>query len=273
MSGLPAYAPTANTSYQPADNPNVNFHQEFSRTSLLTTTVHKSVYESLCEIYSIATVMEMIENSFLKDYITDKEKYTSTVMRMINQYQMLVKGFGKTPTHKQVLAEILPGIDDTHSNLLQLMQQAFRMHVPLAVERLTSGVPATIQHFHTVVESSSEPKEESTAQGLASALALARLVAEATGSFITLMDALKLNYKTKSQLHPLLSDLVVSLNDLVLRENDASKPIDFPGKSKLVGWLIKLNNLGDDEELAQHEIDQFLDELDEAYKGFFNSLE
>lgn len=219
--------------------------------------------------------MELIENSFLKDYITDKEKYTSTVMRMINQYQMLVKGFGKTPTHQSVLAEILPGIDDTYSNLLQLMQDKFRLHVPLAAERLISGVPATIQHFHTVVESSSEAKEESTTQGLASvlALALARLVAEATGSFITLMDALKLNYKTKSQLHPLLSDLVVSLNDLVLRENDASKPIDFPGKSKLVGWLIKLNNLDDDEELPQHGIDQFLDELDEAYKGFFNSLE
>lgn len=219
--------------------------------------------------------MELIENSFLKDYITDKEKYTSTVMRMINQYQMLVKGFGKTPTHRSVLAEILPGIDDTYSNLLQLMQDKFRLHVPLAAERLMSGVPATIQHFHTVVESSSEAKEESTTQGLASALALAlaRLVAEATGSFITLMDALKLNYKTKSQLHPLLSDLVVSLNDLVLRENDTSKPIDFPGKSKLVGWLIKLNNLADDEELPQHGIDQFLDELDEAYKGFFNSLE
>lgn len=275
MSGLPAYAPTANTSYQPADNPNVNFHQEFSRASLLPTTVHKAVYESICEIFSIATVMELIENSFLKDYITDKEKYTSTVMRMINQYQMLVKGFGKTPTHQSVLAEILPGIDDTYSNLLQLMQDKFRLHVPLAAERLISGVPATIQHFHTVVESSSEAKEESTTQGLASvlALALARLVAEATGSFITLMDALKLNYKTKSQLHPLLSDLVVSLNDLVLRENDASKPIDFPGKSKLVGWLIKLNNLDDDEELPQHGIDQFLDELDEAYKGFFNSLE
>lgn len=275
MSGLPAYAPTANTSYQPADNPNVNFHQEFSRASLLPTTVHKAVYESICEIFSIATVMELIENSFLKDYITDKEKYTSTVMRMINQYQMLVKGFGKTPTHRSVLAEILPGIDDTYSNLLQLMQDKFRLHVPLAAERLISGVPATIQHFHTVVESSSEAKEESTTQGLASALALAlaRLVAEATGSFITLMDALKLNYKTKSQLHPLLSDLVVSLNDLVLRENDTSKPIDFPGKSKLVGWLIKLNNLADDEELPQHGIDQFLDELDEAYKGFFNSLE
>lgn len=275
MSGLPAYAPTATTSYTPADNPNVNFHQEFSRATLLPTTVHKAVYESLCEIFSIATVLEMIENSFLKDYITDKEKYTSTVMRMINQYQMLLKGFGKTPTHKSVLAEILPGIEDTHDNLLPLMQEKFRLHVPLAIERLTSGVPATIQHFHTVVESTSEAKDESTTQppGLASALALARLVAEATGSFITLMDALKLNYKTKSQLHPLLSDLVVSLNDLVLKENDSSKPIDFPGKSKLVGWLIKLNNLEENQELAQDETDQFLDELDEAYKGFFNSLE
>lgn len=216
----------------------------------------------------------MIETSFLKDYITDKEKYTSTVMRLINQYHMLQKGFDKSPTHKSVLAEILPGVDETHSNLLVVMQDEFRLHTPLAIERLTSGVPATIQHFHTVVESTSESKEENTNQlAQSSAQALARLVAEATGSFITLMDALKLNYKTKAQLHPLLSDLVVSLNDLVLKENDTRKPIDFPEKSKLVGWLIKLNNLDDSQELAQNEIDQFLDELDGAYKGFFNSLE
>lgn len=274
MSGLPAYAPTATTSYTPADNPDVKSHQEFSKSSLFLTTIHKAVYESLCEIYSIATVLEMIENSYLKDYITDKEKYTSTVMRLINQYQMLVKSFGKTPTHKAVLSEILPGIEEDHSNILQLLQETFRLHVPLASERLTSGVPATIQQFHTVVESTSEHKgATSVAQALNSALALARLVAEATGSFITLMDALKLNYKTKAQLHPLLSDLVVSLNDLVLKDNDTTTPIDFPGKSKLVGWLIKLNNLEENQELAQEEIDQFLDELDGAYKGFFNSLE
>lgn len=83
------------------------------------------------------------------------------------------------------------------------------------------------------------------------------------------MDALKLNYKTKDQLHPLLSDLVVNLNDLI----DANhKMIDFEGKSKLVNWLIRLNNLGDGR-LDEGESDKFLEDLDVAYKGFYSELE
>lgn len=81
-----------------------------------------------------------------------------------------------------------------------------------------------------------------------------------------------MNYNTKEQLHPLLSNLVISLNDLVTRENDSSAPIEFVGKSKLVGWLIKLNNLGESE-LPLEEVDLFLADLDGAYKGFYDSLE
>lgn len=251
----------------------MNYHQEITRASILSTSIHKAVYDSLCEIYSIVTVLEMIENSFVKDYITDKKKYTSTVMRLINQYHILLQSFGKSPTHKSILGEILPGILDDNANLLKLVQEKFKFHAPLAADRLVSGIPATIEHLHTQVESSSHPLTVLPTETGKSQAASARLVAEATGNFITIMDALKLNYKTKSQLHPLLSDLVISLNDLVTKENDSSKPMDFPGKSKLVNWLIKLNNLDESQELAQDDSDLFLDDLDSAYKGFYNSLE
>lgn len=49
------------------------------------------------------------------------------------------------------------------------------------------------------------------------------------------MDALKLNYKSKDQLHPLLSELMVSLN--------TSMPKDFEGRAKIVQWLITLNQM------------------------------
>ena len=94
--------------------------------------------------------------------------------------------------------------------------------------------------------------------------ASARLVAEITGNFITCMDAVKLNYKSKEQLHPLLSDLVVNLNEL-------NEELQFTGKSKLVNWLIKINNL--QTELTQEEADSFLNDLDIAYKGFYTTLE
>lgn len=267
MSAPPSYAPTTTTSYSPAGSSAANYHQEFARSSILPTSIHKAVYDSLCEIYSIATVVEMIENAFLKDYITDKEKYTSTVLRLIHQYQILLQSFGKSPTHHDILADILPGIADDRLNLLRLLETKFNLHAPLATDRLLSGIPATIQHLHTVVGTNSQDTTSAPSAPAASA----RLVAEATGNFITLMDALKLNYNTKSQLHPLLSDLVISLNDLVTRDNGTSKPVDFVGKSKLVSWLIKLNNLEDS--LAADECELFLEDLDSAYKGFYNSLE
>ena len=99
------------------------------------------------------------------------------------------------------------------------------------------------------------------------------MVAQATGNFITGMDALKLNYRTKYQLHPLLSNLVISLNELHNSPENGGSTIEFPGKSKLVTWLIKLNNLLESEELSQQDVDTFLEDLDTAYKGFFTSLE
>lgn len=275
MAAPPSYAPTSTTSYTPAGvNPAVNYHQEVTRQSILTTSIHKAVYESLCEIYSIVTVLELVENAFLKDYLTDKEKYTSTVMRLINQYQILMQSLAKSDAHRSILKDILPLISDDNANLLLLLCEKFSMHANLATDRLLSGIPATIEHLHTVVESSSHPEPNIAPQATGvSQAAGARLVAESTGNFITIMDALKLNYTTKAQLHPLLSDLVISLNDLVTKDSESSKPIDFPGKLKLVNWLIKLNNLSESEELSSSESDQFLQDLDTAYKGFYNSLE
>lgn len=277
MTSLPAYAPTNTTSYTPSSNSN-RLHEEISRSSLIKSNTHKAVYDSLAEIYSIITVLEVIENSFLKDYITDKEKYTSTTLRLINQYQMLLKGFQNDELKLQILTTLLSretALASDFSNLIDLICRKFSLEsCSLAIDRLKSGIPATIEHFHTHVESHHHPPPSADSGNKASA----RLVAEATGNFITCMDAVKLNYRTKDQLHPLLSDLVISLNDLVTKEetsestDDDLKPIDFQGKSKLVNWLIKLNNLGDGT-LSEDEADTFLQDLDAAYKGFYISLE
>ena len=61
--------------------------------------------------------------------------------------------------------------------------------------------------------------------------------------FITFMDALKLKYKSKDQLHPHLSDLMASLN--------TSMPRDFEGRAKIVQWLISLNQMRAADELTE----------------------
>ncbi|CAK7895140.1 vacuolar protein sorting-associated protein 28 [[Candida] anglica] len=259
----PAYAPTSTTSYAPA-NDNINYHQEITRSSLIKSPQHKSVYDSLAEVYSIVSVLEMVENSFLKDYITDKDKYTSTVLRLINQYSMILKSFEDNPKECEVLDSILIGRLADNSNFLEILTTKFHLQCPLSIKRLNAGIPATIEHLGMQVKSSNSANNTKST----------RLVAEATGNFITCMDALKLNYKTKEQLHPILSSLVVSLNDLVMTGGDSTTTsLDFVGKSKLVSWLIKLNGLGVDESLTSEESDNFLNDLDTAYKGFYTTLE
>jgi len=61
--------------------------------------------------------------------------------------------------------------------------------------------------------------------------------------FITFMDALKLNYKSKDQLHPLLSDLMTSLNTSMRK--------DFEARAKIVQWLITLNQMRAADELTE----------------------
>lgn len=244
----PEYAPTSTSTFTVSNDATI-YNQEVTRTSLIKSPLHKSLYDSLAEIYSILPTLEMIEVSFLKDYITDKEKYISTTYRLIHQYQMVIKMFGEDEAKLSLLInEVLPGLQRDMSNFLDLLQAKFNINFPHAVIRLKNGLPATIEQINGL-----QPNNVNS-----------RLVAEITGNFITCMDAVKLNYKLKDQLHPLLSELVLSLNEL-------NEGLEFNGKSKLINWLIKINNLTG--ELSQEEADSFLNDLDVAYKGFYTTLE
>lgn len=262
MNTPPSYAPT--TSYTASSN-TANL-QEVSKSSLVKSSVHKTVYNSLAEIYSILPTLEMIENSYLKDYITDEDKYTSTSYRLINQHDIIVKGFKSDPTSHPVLRELLGDqLNEDLSNFLALFTTKFNIQLPLAIKRLESGFPSTIANLND--SNSSLPAVGNSSGGNH------RLIAEITGDFITCMDALKLNFKLKDQLHPLLSDLVIHLNALIESNSDKGRTnVEFPGKSKLVTWLIRLNNLESNGELNEEDINLFLQDLDVAYKGFYSSL-
>ncbi|KAI5952514.1 VPS28 [Candida jiufengensis] len=257
MSLPPEYAPTASTSFTISSNSAI-YNHEITRSSIIKSTTHKSVYDALGEICSILPTIEMLENSFIKDYITDKEKYTSTTYRLISQYQILIKNFDDTKF--PILQNLLPNLLPDLSNFLKEYMQKFNLNYPLALKRLESGVPSTIEHLS---ETSQTVNVNGNGNNNTNNTAKARLIAEITGNFITCMDAIKLNYKTREQLHPLLSDLVVNLNEF-------NEDIEFTGKSKLINWLIKINNL--EKELSQEDSDSFLNDLDIAYKGYYASL-
>jgi len=108
---------------------------------------------------------------------------------------------------------------------------------PSATYRLKVGVPATVEHAGSHIPLSPVAGVVGGDQQVS-----ARNVAETVEKFITFMDALKLNYKSKDQLHPHLSDLMGSLN--------TSMPKDFEGRAKIVQWLITLNQMRAADELT-----------------------
>ena len=82
----------------------------------------------------------------------------------------------------------------------------------------------------------------------------------ATENFITFLDALKLNMLSKDSLHPLLSEVIQSVNQVTNS--------DFESRSKIISWLIRLNGMRATEELGEDEARELAFDMEGAYAGF-----
>ena len=91
----------------------------------------------------------------------------------------------------------------------------------------------------------------------------ARAAAEATQHFITFLDALRLNYAAKDQLHPLLSDVITAVNNVT--------QTDFEGRACIVKWLIVLNRMGAGDEIDEQQRRQMLFDVEGAYHEFYKT--
>lgn len=253
MSAVPPYAPVSGY------NRNVNLDVE---RKLYDSPKEGELYESLGELYSIIITLDKLEKAYLKDTITHNE-YTPVCLRLLAQYNGILKN-----------EEVSNAFVD-----LETFKKKYGMNYVRATQRLNIGVPATVEHsvetsavFKAISEApltgSGTPASNNGANGGGSGGlkgASARAVAEATGNFITTMDGLKLNFRAKDQLHPLLSELITSVNKVTNNE--------FEGRGKLVQWLITLNQMKINEELTDDQARQLLFDLDTCYKAFYTSLE
>lgn len=90
------------------------------------------------------------------------------------------------------------------------------------------------------------------------------LILEATQDFITFLDALRLGFLAKDQLHPLLTDVIQSVNRVTDR--------DFDSRGKIVQWLITLNQLKATEVVSEAQVREMELDINEAYQGFKRAL-
>lgn len=135
------------------------------------------------------------------------------------------------------------------------------MECPRATERLRIGLPATVEQApHGVHTPSNGAPSAGPSSGASGSLILA-----ATENFITFLDALKLNMVSKDPLHPLLSEVIQSVNKVTER--------DFENRGKIIQWLIALNQMRATEELSDEQAKELAFDIEQAYHGFKATLD
>lgn len=129
-----------------------------------------------------------------------------------------------------------------------------QMNVPRAIERIRVGLPATVE----------QPTHNPTQNNGSGGGASGGLILAATENFITFLDALKLNMLSKDALHPLLSEVIQSVNKVTDR--------DFENRGKIIQWLITLNQMRATEELSEDQARELHFDIEQAYHGFKATL-
>ncbi|CAP97208.1 Vacuolar protein-sorting-associated protein 28 [Penicillium rubens] len=235
------YAPTP-YSYtpNPARSATINLDEEVK---LASSSVERDLYESLAEIYSIIVTLDGLEKAYIKDVVTEAE-YTETCTRLLKQYK---SSLGDEAVSREFVN-------------LETFKRTWGLECPRATERLRIGLPATVeQASHGGASSSMGATATGPAGGASGSLILA-----ATENFITFLDALKLNMVSKDALHPLLSEVIQSVNKVT--------DTDFEDRGKIIQWLIALNQMRATEELSEDQARELAFDIEQAYQGFKATL-
>lgn len=126
-----------------------------------------------------------------------------------------------------------------------------KIECPRATERIRVGIPATVE----------QPTPSSAPQA---GNAQATLIVAASENFITLLDAIKIGMVSKDTLHPLLGDIIKSVNNVT--------SVEFDSKQRIVQWLITLNGMRAAQELTEDQSRDFSYDMESAYNGFKATL-
>ncbi|KAL8658570.1 MAG: hypothetical protein Q9226_000904 [Calogaya cf. arnoldii] len=230
------YAPTP-YSYLPF-TATINLDEEVK---LSTTAAERDLYDSLAEIYSIIITLDGLEKAYIRDSIPENE-YTELCGRLLNQYKSILKD-------ETVSREFVD---------LDSFKSKWDIECPRATERLRVNLPATIAEPSATHSAPSNNTPQSRSSATGSQILLA------TENFITFLDALKLQMFSKDSLHPLLSEVIQSVNQVTTT--------DFENRGKIISWLIRLNGMKATEELGEEEARQLSFDMEGAYAGFKATL-
>ncbi|KAL8682969.1 MAG: hypothetical protein Q9186_001048 [Xanthomendoza sp. 1 TL-2023] len=242
MATPPRQLPYAPTPYSYLPNPaltaTINLDEEVKLSS---TAAERDLYDSLAEIYSIIITLDGLEKAYTRDSIPESE-YTDLCSRLLNQYKSILKD-------ETVSREFVD---------LDAFKSKWDIECPRATERLRVNLPATIAEPSATHSGPPNNTQQSRSSATGSQILLA------TENFITFLDALRLSMLSKDSLHPLLSEVIQSVNQVTT--------IDFDNRGKIISWLIRLNGMRATEELGEEEARQLTFDMEGAYAGFKATL-
>lgn len=231
----PSYAPTPYSYIPPPSSAHISLDEEVKFTS---TASERDLLDSLAEVYSIIRTLDGLEKAYQKDALPE-HSYTEMCSKLIKQYQAIL-------SDKNVEREF--------SDLDSFMRE-WDCRCPRAAETLRAGLPNTQVSAISAAGGNFSHGTPVGGNNPSGAVILA-----ATENFITFLDALKLNYVSKATLHPLLSDVIQSVNKVTER--------DFEHRGKIIQWLIKLNQMRTTEELSEEQAGDLAFDMEQAYNGF-----
>ncbi|CAJ0758321.1 19314_t:CDS:2 [Entrophospora sp. SA101] len=195
---------------------------------LYTNNKEREKYELLSDLYAIIVTMEHLEKAYIRDLIPHTE-YTPACGKLIAQYKTAVNL-----------------VNDSVPDVEKFMKEYKVIQIIVNI-----GVPATVEHS---TGAGHDPSNS------------AQNVAETVQNFITVMDVLKLRIRAVDEIHPLLSNLMQSLNKMT------SLPPEFEGKAKIRNWLITLNGMKASAEIDEEQARQLLFDLEKSHNSFYHSL-
>ncbi|GAV55071.1 hypothetical protein ZYGR_0AS03940 [Zygosaccharomyces rouxii] len=225
----------------------------------------REVAEALAEVYSIVICVDQVEKMYLKDVIPDESEYNRVTARLLQQYRAIMANNDQDHDFQMAFG-----------GSLQEFCKKYGVIASNGVLRLEKGIPLTTEHAAAAaatdgnvkssnVNQNSQSTSETSGDGATTTGEnLARGIAEATGNFITVMDAVKLGYRTRDQLHPLLAELLLSTNRVARLESRS--------RGRLVEWLVRVNRLRGQESIDEKAARELLGDLDTAYREFYSAL-
>ena len=205
--------------------------------------------DSLAEIYSIIRTLDGLEKAYQKDALPERS-YTDMCTTMIKQYQAIL-------SDKNVEREF--------GDLDRFMEE-WDIQCPRAAQTLRAGLPRTEIYAHAgqqnQIQNVMREGQGNGGGGMGNGTVqpTGATILAATENFITFLDALKLNYISKPTLHPLLSDVIQSVNKVTDK--------DFEHRGKIIQWLITLNQMRANEELSEEQAADLAFDMEQAYNGF-----